>query len=211
MIPTDGNATNPARRGAAPAPGGWTYWTLLAMGFAAFAPAILLPEWRAYQNLLIREQWERTRLNQWQRALEREQRLIEGLREDPAVIARVARRELSFRRADERAVPVQPAAARAGVPLTGRSGTVLSPPAIPQDLPEDNPAEELDSADAAARAVIPEWPTGLEPVIRALPSLPYDFLFCDPQVRVLMMGLGLCTIAAAVWLFGRKPAHAPGW
>lgn len=99
------------------------FWLLTIMGFATFAPCILLPEWREYQALRVAEQREQFRVDQIREEVAEEQRRLEALRSDPAVVARLARREFAFHQPGEGivAVPVahvpEPAKAFAAQPV----------------------------------------------------------------------------------------------
>ncbi len=73
------------------------FWWLTALAVAAFAPCILLPEWRAYESLWVAEQAELHRLDALEKVVERERRLLEAVQSDPAVLSRLAQRELKFR------------------------------------------------------------------------------------------------------------------
>jgi len=199
----DGNLTELSDEAVQPAPGGLVYWALVLMGLAVFAPAILLPEWRAYEDLLVREQMERERFELLKSAVDREQRVIDGLRNDPAVIARVAQRELGFRRTDDQIVAIQPSNPQTVTMLTARQGVVIDPYA-PHDVDEGFPGDE-DEAYRRDHAVVAEIPSLVAPIVRLLPPLPYDFLFCDERTRLIMMCLGMSAIGAAVLLFGRRP------
>ena len=82
------------------------FWVLVAMAAAVFAPCVLLPVWRDYQALQYTEQVERVEL-EWSRTeLGRQKRRLAALKDDPATIARVARRELRYRDPQEFAIPV---------------------------------------------------------------------------------------------------------
>ena len=89
-----------------PAGGGLVSWLLILMGLAAFAPCIILPEWREYQALRMVEQQEQHRVDKLQAAIDRERRLLEAMQRDPVVIARLAQRDLGFHRPGEQPVPV---------------------------------------------------------------------------------------------------------
>jgi len=82
----------------------------MAMGLAAFAPCILLPEWREYQALQVAEQREHHRLDQLRSTLARERETIEAIQTDPAVVARLARRDLRYHRPNEIPVSIELAA-----------------------------------------------------------------------------------------------------
>lgn len=72
------------------------YGALLAMGIAVLTPCVLLPEWRVYQALCVAEQAQQYRVDSLELAVSREERRLDALRSDPAVITRLARRELSY-------------------------------------------------------------------------------------------------------------------
>ncbi len=199
----DGNLTERDDETTQPSPGGLVYWALVLMGLAVFAPAVLLPEWRAYEDLLVREQMERERYELLEGTVIRERRMIEGLRTDPAVIARVAQRELGFRRTDDQVIAVQPSDARVTSMLAARQGVVIDPYA-PQEDNEDF-SDLSGESFGKSNAAVAEVPALVAPIIRMLPPLPYDFLFCDGRTRLIMMCLGMSAIGAAVLLFGRRP------
>jgi hypothetical protein len=97
----------PQRRKEGPQQGGGlVFWLMVGMGITAFAPCIILPEWRAYQLLRIAEQEQEHRLACLQRRVEHERRLLDAMRGDPAVVARLAQRDLRFRRQNEQFVMV---------------------------------------------------------------------------------------------------------
>jgi len=107
------------------------FWLLTGMGLAAFAPCVILPEWRAYQDLRVAEQAEGHRLAALQREVEHQRRMLDAMRGDPAVIARLAQRDLHFRRPNEQTVKVdvpraEPAAAEAFVPEPVEPPTVIA-------------------------------------------------------------------------------------
>ena len=86
--------------------GGFVYWMLIFMGLATFTPCVILPEWREYQAVRLAEQAERHRLGEMQRVVDRERNLLEAMQSDPAVIARIAQRDLHFRRPGDTSVAV---------------------------------------------------------------------------------------------------------
>jgi len=81
-------------------------WLLIFMALAAFAPCVLLPELRSYQAMRMAEEAQQHRMDSLQRTVDREHRLLEALRSDPAVIARAAQRELRFKKPGDRQVRV---------------------------------------------------------------------------------------------------------
>jgi len=99
-------ASNPSPVTRNQPPGGTVYWLLVLMGLATFAPCVLLPEWREYQAIRAVERVEQQRLDDMAGLVQREKNLLEGMQSDPAVIARVARRDLRFFRPGETTVSV---------------------------------------------------------------------------------------------------------
>lgn len=103
--------------------GGFVFWLLIAMGLATFTPCVLLPEWREYQALRLAEQHEQHRLDGLRRAVERERQMVDAVQSDPAVIARVAQRDLHFYRPGDTTVAVD-------VPLQATNEEAFTPQAI---------------------------------------------------------------------------------
>jgi len=202
----DGNMSQRARESAARAPGGFVYWSLVLMGLAVFAPAVLLPEWRAYEALLAREQMERDRYELLKSAVDREKRMVDALRSDPAVIGRVAQRELGFQRSGEQVVTIVSSDQKSAALLAGRREVVANPYAPSEDQRDAFGGDDDLEKSQEMKAEIPAM---VAPFIGMLPPLPYDFLFCDERTRLMMMVLGMSAIGAAVLLFGRKPTPDP--
>lgn len=71
-------------------------WLLMFMALSAFAPCVLLPEWRALQSLHVAEQREQHRLALMQSVIDHERRWINAIQADPVVAERLASRELGF-------------------------------------------------------------------------------------------------------------------
>lgn len=90
-----------------PGPGsGVVALLLMFMGLGTLTPCIVLPEWQALQELRHAERAERDRLEAMQRVVDRERWKLDAICNDPAVIARLAQRDLRFQRPGEQAVPV---------------------------------------------------------------------------------------------------------
>lgn len=92
--------TPPARGGSI------MFWALVGLAAAVFAPCVLLPVWREHQALHYAAQYEQAALTRASTKLAYEKRRLAALQNDPATIARVARRELRFRDPEEVAIPV---------------------------------------------------------------------------------------------------------
>lgn len=82
------------------------FWVLVGMAAAVFAPCVLLPVWREYQALKYAEQIEQAAVEQARDDLFSEHRRLAALQNDPAVIARLAQRDLHYRQRGERVISV---------------------------------------------------------------------------------------------------------
>lgn len=82
------------------------FWLLTGLGFALLVPCVLVPEWEAYEHAAVAEQFQRYRVERLRTEVDRERRLLEAVRSDPAVVARLAQRDLGLYRKDERVVLV---------------------------------------------------------------------------------------------------------
>lgn len=99
---------NPDTDRRIPAGGGTAFvaWCLLLMAIGVFAPAVLTPEWRAYQASREALQTEQHRLEALREVVERERRSLDAIQTDPSVVARIALREYGLRPLGEDLVPV---------------------------------------------------------------------------------------------------------
>ena len=145
-------------------------WLLIFMALAALAPCVLLPELRSYQAMRMAEEAQQHRVDALQRTVDREQRLLEALRSDPAVIARAAQRELRFKRPGDRQVRVSV------VPTVKASSETLTPKPAPTPPPLPQTAAYLPShtydqifCDDQARPVIMAMSVALMLVAICLP------------------------------------------
>jgi len=105
------------------------YWGLILLAFAGLVPSILLPQWRQYESLKIAEQYEQYRLEQTQEAVEHQRRLLEAVRTDPAVVYRIAERELGIHPAGDQYVKVYP------IPTARSRETAFVPTAVEPPQP----------------------------------------------------------------------------
>jgi hypothetical protein len=141
------------------------------MGVAAFAPCVLLPEWRAYQAMHMAQQAEQHRLDSLQRVVDRERRLLDALQTDPAVIARAAQRELGFFEPGSLPVrvPVTPVDTRQDQEFVPEP---VPPPPIVAHMARHLPAFNYDSVfcDDRTRYVIMAMSVALIAVAMCLPS-----------------------------------------
>jgi len=167
--------------------GGFLFWPMSLMAMAAFAPCVILPEWRDYEAVYSAQQTREQDLAAFEQAVHNEQRKLEALQSDPATIARLAQRELSFRRTGERSVAV-------GEPVS--AGAIdFGASAFTDRMPGENERGLIES---------PPLPANVSAWIARLPSLDYDALFCDEQMRLVIMTMSLSLIVLAFVLFGRR-------
>ncbi len=162
--------------------GSVVFWMLLLMSVAAFAPCILLPEWRELQALKLAEEAESFRVERMQERVDREERLLDAVRSDPVLVARLAQRELGLRVPHENTMPL---------PGTSRANDT-----IPNTVVAD-PGDKV-LADIPLRAVKPGavWP-----------DLMWDRIFFDDRTRPLIMAMSIGLALIAFGLFGRN--HQP--
>ncbi len=160
----------PARQGFGAA---LTFWLLCGMGLAVLAACVFVPEWRAYEDLQLAKQQAQYHSEQMGESLAQERRLLEAMYSDPAVIGRLARRELGFHGIDDKTIYVEKAAQW----------------------------YEPQTKDFVAKEVEP--PEFVSSMLLRLPAYDYDRLFCDGQTRKLLMVLSVGLIASAFLLFGR--------
>jgi len=154
--------------------GGVVFWALILMGLCTFAPCVLLPEWRDYQAARGAEQRAQHRLDHLQGTVDHEKRGVEAMQNDPAVVARIAQRDLGFRRPDATTVSVE-------VPHV--------------------PPEESDAVFIPEPVTPPVW---LGRVLGFLPDFDYDAVFCHERTRSIVMVMSVGLIVMAIALFSGK-------
>jgi len=194
------------------------FWMLLVMGAAVFAPCVLLPEWREYQAVRLSEDREAAKVKGMEAVVDRQRQLLEGLQSDPAVIARIAQRDLHFHRPGDGAVYVGS--------LDSQMETVdprLSPDGEMNESLDSEPgaagdadffddsaiALDSDAIDSLPEPKSIEPPKYLQPYLARLPAFNYDAIFCDPQARPMVMGLSVALIAAAVLIYSQAKLSPP--
>lgn len=137
-------------------------WVLLFMAMAAFVPCIVLPEWRAYQQICEAEQAEQHRLANMQRVVDRETHRLDSLQRDPAVLARMAKRELRFQEEGMRTVAVAVAPCYPPTPAAFVATPVLGPKWV-RRFTDRLPALDYDNifCDSGSRTTIMAMSVGL--------------------------------------------------
>ena len=169
--------------------GAIVYWLLVWMGVSSLAMCALCPEWREYQAIRTAEQVQRRRVESLRRTLREERRRLEALQDDPAVIARLARRELNYRGPSDRLVSVKVANAAPDVPRS---------PNFSFD------GESLAGSDGHLQ------PLSIStPFAAFLPQYDYDRLFSDDRCRWILATLSVGLLSVAVILFRRRPVDSP--
>ncbi|GMU36633.1 MAG: hypothetical protein KJ057_08315 [Phycisphaerae bacterium] len=156
-----------------PASAPFLFWMLVLLGMSGLAPAVLLPEWRAYQHIRVTEQREQFARERLADAVAAERRLLDGLRTDPALLSRIAQRDLRTAPADAEVVQV---------PVEGLASAGATPGFRP--APVDPPAWVRRWTDR-------------------LPVLNYDAVFCESPSRPVIIAMSLTLICAALVLYGR--------
>jgi hypothetical protein len=95
-------------------PSPFVAWVLLLAGLGTLAPTVLLPIWDDLQTLRFVEDLERAETESFRKTLESKKRHMDALRSDPAVVARVARRESYIRGPEDTVFVGQAYSARRG-------------------------------------------------------------------------------------------------
>ncbi len=149
-----------------PSTQGWvaavTFWLLSGMGLTVLAACVLLPEWRTYEDLQLAKQQAQYHSRQLEQSLTHEQRLLDAIHSDPAVIGRLARRELGFRGIDDKTVYVQNMAPSIEPP-DGFIPKRVEPPAIVSSVTSWLPPFDYDRifCDKQTRNVLMVMSVGL--------------------------------------------------
>jgi cell division protein FtsB len=84
------------------------FWLLVIPASVVFAACVLAPVWEDYRAMALAEHLETETVERMRADIERLERQLEGLRNDPAVIARVAQRDLGYHRSNRDIVYVAP-------------------------------------------------------------------------------------------------------
>lgn len=79
-------------------PSGVVFWLLVGLAVPTLAASLIVPEWRNLVALDVARQWEAHRVEQLNEQITAGQRALDAIRADPAVVARLAMRELNYRR-----------------------------------------------------------------------------------------------------------------
>ncbi|MGB0717632.1 MAG: hypothetical protein ACPGXK_17265, partial [Phycisphaerae bacterium] len=82
------------------------YLLLMTMALAVFVPSVLLPEWRKLQRVDAMAQVEQHKLNRIHAEIARLEEQLRAIKKDPAVMTRLAMRELNMMPSGTKAVRV---------------------------------------------------------------------------------------------------------
>ena len=89
-----------------PRPSQAMFWLLVIPASALFSACVLVPVWEDYRAMALAERLEAETVAQMRADIDRLRRHLDGLRNDPGVIARVAQRDLGYRKMNQQSVYV---------------------------------------------------------------------------------------------------------
>lgn len=151
------------------------FWFLIGLAALGFAPCILVPAWGDYAQVVRERDRERLHTEQMRVDVMQLRRTLARIDADPAVTARLSRRELAYRAPGDIMVPV--GYGSGFEPMRSDPRT----PATPSPVP------------------VPGW---LASVIDCLPDLDYAAVFGHEPTRRMLMCLSAGPLVAAFVLFG---------
>jgi hypothetical protein len=166
---------------------GLVFWILIALSVATLAPCVILPAWRDYQRAELAARVRAWQVEQATRHVERLEQRLDAIHNDPAVVARLARRALAFRAEGEIQldVPVMLASSRA--------------PAAEDFVPEPSSAQWQPARP----------PVAIARLVALLPAWDYDALFCESPTRETLLVMALVLFVAAIIIFWPRPVASP--
>jgi len=170
--------------GVESAPSSVMFWVLLLMASAVFAPCVLVPVWRDYQAIVLARRVEERAVAHMRSNVDRLEKHLDALRNDPAVIGRVARRDLAY---------------------TSNRETVVLVDAV-------SPHVDTVSARSVETIQDVEPPPWMRRVLTWLPFADRADVFSDSATRATLMLLSGGLVMAAFWLFpprGRRERRIP--
>lgn len=156
------------------------FWVLLLLGFATFAPCVLLPAWVRYEEMYQQEQVMTARVDALKKEKVRQERTIGALRTDPAVNERVAVRELRYKRPGERMENVTIEAGH------DESLDIIEPIHVNVVIHEPQPP------------ALAAW------LNRFLPELPLREVFCASPSREVSLSMSIGMMVLAFWLYSPR-------
>jgi len=169
------------------------FWVLIALGACGLVPSILLPQWRQYEKLALARQHEAHLHAQMEAAVGRERQMLQAVHTDPAVVSRIAQRELGFKPATQVEVRVQP--------LYGATIEDSGAPSLASGITDWEPElPRISDSEPASTPVHP--PAFVTSIVSSLPRLNYDAVFCDEQTRMIVIVMSIIIICMALALYG---------
>lgn len=165
--------------------GGIVFWMLLILGFSVFTPCVLWPEWRDYQLLQTAQIQARQHLDSLLEMVDQEKRLLLAMQTDPAVVARIAQRDLRFVRSGEQTVSVN-----------------VSTINVKRDYYREPVFDEKVKASYSKFV-----PPLLIQLAQMCPDLDYDQLFGSEETRNMLITMSISLIALSFILFGRRVSY----
>ena len=160
------------------------FWVLTGLALAVFTPCALVPIYQDVEQARDYRQQMAVVVDDLKARAKKNQDRIDGLREDPLVNERIARRELNYGGDQEQIVRM--------------SGRELS--ALRVDVPEILDRVPTDFATVSSST---HW---IHVVMRWLPAWPYRRLFGDANNRMLLMLMSAGLLVSAFVLYGKNPA-----
>lgn len=166
------------------------FWLLVAMALTVFAPCMILPAWREYQEADLAERMQHRDAEAAEQQIQRLEKQLEGVQNDPVVMARLARRELRCTLPGDQRVAVFPASERAALPLDRLRH---------DDMPAQTAGESLTRRPP---------PVVIARLARFIPKLNYDALCCESPTREILIAMSVALLAAAFIIFWPRHARA---
>jgi hypothetical protein len=155
---------------------GLVFWMLIGLSLCGFTPCMILPAWREYQTAELNARVREAEVAELQAEVSRRRRLLDAAHNDPAVVSRLAQRELGYRRPGEIVIPV-------------------AVEALPPTEDEDAAVNDLTPA---------EPPVAIRRVLDYAPQWDYDALFCESPARETILGLSTVLFISAFIIFWPK-------
>ena len=174
------NDTSPASDGGA----GLVFWLLIAMSVITFAPCMILPAWREYQTAELAERMSAQQLTAAATEIERLSEQLDAIHNDPAVVARLARRELEFKKPGETVLPV---------PIKNSPATDKSVTTSTSEPADWEPAQP---------------PLPIARLTALLPRYNYDAFFCESPTRETILAMSAILFVSAFVIFWPKQEKA---
>lgn len=159
------------------------YWLLSALAFALFVPAALLPVYRDYAGWRLHRARVEAGIEALEEKVAENEAVIDALRTDPGVNARILARDLNYVAPGERIVRVLDTPARDDV---ARRAAAVRAAAVSVQPREDAVAE------------LKPWEAQVE---RRLGGGPWMQVFTDPTSRSVILVLSGILVLAAVVLY----------